>query len=121
MASWISGLSPRPTAAAVCCTPQVMGASSRKAITAVVQLNTTCATAKRWPGRALPIMPMTAVDTAEPTLEPIAIARAWGSSSCWLARAARVSIRVAWLDCSTTVISVPTPTNSSAPRTPSAL
>ncbi|MNT46642.1 hypothetical protein D3C72_1833020 [compost metagenome] len=80
-------------------------------------MNNTWARARRCPARAPPRAPITAV-TVLPIFEPMAIAKPCSSASWPPARAVRVSIRVAWLDCSRTVISKPTPVNSRCPAMP---
>ncbi|MNP27269.1 hypothetical protein D3C76_1201680 [compost metagenome] len=91
-----------------------------KARVQVTTLNSTWASASRWPLRLPPREPTKAVVTLLPTLEPMAMARPWPSSSWPLASAARVNIRVAWLDCSTTVTRRPSRANNRLPASPSA-
>src|SRR5690606_7123835 len=117
-ASCSSALSPNPSSPLAATTSQVSGASSVSASPALTRLNSTCASASRWPLRLPPSAPTTPVLTLLPTLDPIASARAWPSSSWPAACAARISIKVAWLDCSTTVAPTPASTSSSTPDAP---
>ena len=111
-ASCNRALSPKPASCDMASMVQVSGTSSSRARLAVATLKITWNSASRWPPRLLPSMPTKAVLTLLPTLEPIARARLWSSCSWPPASAARASISTAWVDCSTTVATMPTSTNS---------
>ena len=94
------------------------GSHSNKASTAVTTLNSKCANASRWPLRSLPSIPTNAVEILLPTLEPMAIANACSTPICPPAKAAKVKINVAWVDCNTMVSNRPMPQNTATSAAP---